>query len=90
MTKETDTLKVDIESLSPKLQEIHHYWNDHIHDLAIAKHPVGTLGFFDDLDEYRFDKLNYLPRVVDFSAYKGKKLLEIGCGVGIDLVHFAE
>lgn len=90
MTEKTEMLEVPIDSLSPKLQEIHHYWNDHIHDLAIAKHPVGSLEFFDDLDEYRFDKLNYLPRVVDFSAYRGKNLLEIGCGVGIDLVHFAE
>lgn len=90
MTEEIKNKQVAVESLSPKLKEIHSYWNDHIHDLAIAKHPAGTLGFFDDLDEYRFDKLNYLPRVVDFSAYKGKKVLEIGCGVGIDLVHFAE
>jgi ubiquinone/menaquinone biosynthesis C-methylase UbiE len=50
---------------------------------------VGTLGFFQELDEYRFDKLRYLPRVVDFSAYRGQQLLEVGCGVGIDLVRFA-
>lgn len=65
------------------------YWNEHIHDLEIATHPVGTAGFFRELDAYRFDKLRYLPRVVDFSSYKGKKLLEVGCGVGIDLVRFA-
>ena len=76
--------------LSGKLEEIRVYWNEHIHDLELAKHPVGTLGFFDDLDEYRFDKLNYLPRLVDFkNGYKGKKVLEIGCGVGIDLARFA-
>ena len=90
MNLKSKTYNVNIEQLSPKLQEIHHYWNDHIHDLAIAKHPAGTPGFFEDLDEYRFDKLNYLPRVVDFAAYKGKKILEIGCGIGIDLVQFAE
>jgi 2-polyprenyl-3-methyl-5-hydroxy-6-metoxy-1,4-benzoquinol methylase len=70
------------------LEEIRKYWNEHIHDLEIAKHPAGTKGFFDDLDEYRFDKLRYLPKVVDFNSYKGKRLLEIGCGVGIDLVRF--
>jgi ubiquinone/menaquinone biosynthesis C-methylase UbiE len=72
------------------LEEIRRYWNEHIHDLEIAKHPVGAKGFFDDLDEYRFDKLRYLPNVVDFTAYRGKKLLEVGCGVGIDLVRFAK
>jgi ubiquinone/menaquinone biosynthesis C-methylase UbiE len=71
------------------LSRIQAYWNAHIHDLAVVKHPVGSAGFFDDLDEYRFDKLRYLPKVLDFSAYSGRKLLEIGCGAGIDLVRFA-
>lgn len=65
------------------------YWDEHIHDLTIATHPVGTTRFFQQLDEYRYDKLNYLPRLVDFDAYKGKNLLEVGCGAGIDLVRFA-
>jgi len=73
----------------PLLNAICEYWNAHIHDLAVAEHPVGTKGFFDDLDEYRFDKLCYLPKVVDFNGYRGKKILEIGCGVGIDLIRFA-
>lgn len=68
---------------------VREYWNVHIHDLAIARSPIGTPGFFQELDEYRFDKLRYLPNLVDFSAYAGKELLEIGCGVGIDLVRFA-
>ena len=76
--------------MSALTQEISKYWNHHIHDLAIAKHPVGTKEFFTELDEYRFDKLRYLPQVVDFGAYRGKKILEIGCGVGIDLVRFAK
>lgn len=71
------------------LEQIRVYWNEHIHDLEIATQPLGTLGFFQELDEYRFDKLRYLPQVVDFSAYRGKRLLEVGCGVGIDLIHFA-
>lgn len=66
------------------------YWNEHIHDLAIAKHPVGTPGFFQELDVYRFEKLYYLPQLIDFSAYRGKRLLEVGCGVGTDLVRFAQ
>jgi ubiquinone/menaquinone biosynthesis C-methylase UbiE len=66
------------------------YWNEHIHDLEIVRSPVGTASFFHELAEYRYDKLNYLPKLVDFSAYAGKDVLEIGCGVGIDLIRFAE
>lgn len=65
------------------------YWDEHIHDLAITTHPVGSPGFFQQLDDYRYDKLNYLPRLVDFPSYRGKTLLEVGCGAGIDLVRFA-
>jgi ubiquinone/menaquinone biosynthesis C-methylase UbiE len=74
----------------PLLMEIRNYWNEHIHDLEIATQPVGSLGFFDELDEYRFDKLRYLPQLVDFSGFGGMKLLEVGCGIGIDLVRFAD
>ena len=69
--------------------EIARYWNERIHDLAVARHPVGTPGFFQDLAAYRYEKLDYLPRVVNFNAYAGKKLLEVGCGVGLDLARFA-
>ncbi len=71
------------------LTSIATYWDEHIHDLAITTDPVGTPEFFRQLDEYRYEKLNYLPRLVKFSAYKGKSVLEVGCGAGIDLVRFA-
>ena len=71
------------------LDAIQAYWNSHIHDLAIATQPVGSPGFFQELDAYRYDKLSYLPKLLDFSTYSGKLLLEVGCGAGIDLVHFA-
>lgn len=71
------------------IEAIRAYWNEHIHDLEIATHPIGSRGFFRELDEYRFDKLRYLPRLVSFDGYGDKELLEVGCGVGIDLVRFA-
>jgi SAM-dependent methyltransferase len=71
------------------IDAIQQYWNHRIHDLEMTDQPVGTLAFFDDLDEYRFDKLRYLPQLVDFSAYRGQRLLEVGCGIGTDLVRFA-
>ena len=77
------------ELADPKLIAIRDYWNEHIHDLEIATAPLGSLEFFDQLDAYRFDKLHYLPKVVDFASYNGKDILEVGCGAGIDAVHFA-
>lgn len=71
-------------------ENIRAYWNEQIHDLTVARHPVGTEGFFKDLEAYRLEKHRYLLRVVDFSFYRDKKMLEVGCGVGIDLIRFAQ
>lgn len=71
------------------IAQIAAYWDEHIHDLSVTTYPVGTPEFFRQLDEYRYGKLSYLPRLVDFASYPERNLLEVGCGVGIDLVRFA-
>ena len=72
------------------IDAITEYWNHRIHDLEMTDQPVGSKAFFDDLDDYRFDKLHYLPQLVDFASFRGQQLLEVGCGIGTDLVRFAK
>jgi len=69
---------------------VREYWNRHIHDLDITTHPVGSRGFFDDLDQYHFEKLHHLLRLVAFDGYRGRSVLEVGCGAGVDLARFAK
>ncbi len=70
-------------------EQVRAYWNQHIHDLEITRHPVGSRGFFEDLDQYHFEKLHHLLRLVDFDGYRGKSVLEVGCGAAVDLARFA-
>jgi len=74
----------------PTIDLVREYWNHRIHDLEITKHPVGSRGFFDDLDQYHFEKLHHLLRLVDFDGYRGRRVLEVGCGAGVDLARFAK
>lgn len=69
---------------------IQQYWNEHIHDLAIVTQPIGSAGFFKELANYRYEKLDYLLKVLDSNAYVGKKLLEVGCGAGLELARLAK
>jgi SAM-dependent methyltransferase len=74
----------------PSTDNVREYWNRHIHDLEITTHPVGSPGFFADLDHYHFEKLHHLLHLVDFGGYAGRRVLEVGCGAGTDLARFAK
>jgi len=72
------------------IDEVRAYWNTHIHDLEVSNEPPGSRGFFDDLDRYHFEKLHHLIRLVDFDGYRGRSVLDVGCGAGVDLARFAK
>jgi SAM-dependent methyltransferase len=72
------------------IEDVRAYWNTHIHDLAISRHPPGSREFFDDLDQYHFEKLHHLLRLVNFDGYRGRSVLDVGCGAGVDLARFAK
>ena len=74
---------------TPTLEDVRAYWNECVNDIEVTDLPVGTAEFFDALEKYRYDKIDYLRDYVDFPRYRGKEVLEIGCGVGIDLLQFA-
>jgi len=68
---------------------VRRYWDTHIHDLDVSAATPGTPQFFADLDQYHFEKLHHLPRLIDFDGYRGQMVLDVGCGAGTDLMRFA-
>jgi SAM-dependent methyltransferase len=75
---------------NPTIADVRSYWNEHIHDLEISREAPGSRAFFADLDQYHFEKLHHLLRLVDFDGYRGKRVLDVGCGAGTDLARFAK
>jgi len=72
------------------LDAVRAYWDRHVDDWKVATHAVGSPEFFAQTEAYRFEKLHYLPVLVDFAGYSGQKLLDVGCGLGNDLARFAQ
>lgn len=66
------------------------FWDQNVANWKIALHlPQNSPEFFAEVERYRFEKLNYLPKVIDYSAYAEKNVLDIGCGLATDLSRFA-
>ena len=76
-------------SKAATLEDVRAYWNEFVNDIEVTDLPIGSPEFFEALERYRYEKIDYLKDYVGFSRYKGKKVLEIGCGAGVDLLQFA-
>ncbi len=55
----------------------------------ISSLEVGSLEFFEAVEKIRFSGDDFMFDVVGFDQWKGKKVLEVGCGMGTDLLQFA-
>ena len=72
-------------------ESVSQYWDLNVSNWKIAKHlETGSHDFFKEVERYRFDKLDYLPKVIDYNAYADKSVLDIGCGLATDLSRFAK
>ena len=55
-----------------------------------SDHELGTREFFDAVERNRYtDYAPWMPQIMGFDQYPGASLLEIGCGMGSDLLQFA-
>jgi SAM-dependent methyltransferase len=55
-----------------------------------AKYEFATREFFDEVERHRYEEYApWMPEVMGFNEFKGKRLLEVGCGMGTDLLQFA-
>jgi len=54
------------------------------------EHELGTREFFDEVERYRYQEYApWMPRLMEFDHFRGARLLEVGCGMGSDLLQFA-
>jgi len=54
------------------------------------QHEVGTREFFEAVERHRYTEYApWMPEVMGFNEFAGRQLLEIGCGMGTDLLQFA-
>jgi 2-polyprenyl-3-methyl-5-hydroxy-6-metoxy-1,4-benzoquinol methylase len=69
--------------------EVSEYWNARPCNIRHSPKPVGSREYFDEVEARKYFVEDHIPRFADFARWNGKKVLEIGCGIGTDTISFA-
>lgn len=68
---------------------VRQYWNRRPCNLRHSTAEVGTRRYFDEVEARKYFVEPHIPRFAEFDRWKGKRVLEIGCGLGTDTINFA-
>src|SRR5277367_734643 len=72
-----------------QLARVRDYWNNRPCNIRHSTQPVGTKEYFDEVEARKYFVEPHIPAFADFEKWRGKKVLEIGCGIGTDTINFA-
>lgn len=65
-------------------------WNHDPCGAGMSSYPIGSREFFEDIDRKRYKLMPWMHETFQFDKYYGKKVLEIGVGIGTDHAQFAK
>jgi 2-polyprenyl-3-methyl-5-hydroxy-6-metoxy-1,4-benzoquinol methylase len=71
------------------VEEVLSYWNRRPCNVRHSARQVGSREYFDEVEARKYFVEPHILGFADFSRWKGKRVLEIGCGIGTDAVNFA-
>jgi ubiquinone/menaquinone biosynthesis C-methylase UbiE len=77
------------DSSQPAKKEAIRLWHNDPCGSNYATYPIGSQEFFKAVERYRYIDAPWMPSAIKFDSYAGQKLLEVGCGMGTDLIQFA-
>jgi 2-polyprenyl-3-methyl-5-hydroxy-6-metoxy-1,4-benzoquinol methylase len=71
------------------LSAVEKYWNDRPCNIRHSTKQVGTREYFDEVERRKYLVEPHIPAFAEFERWRGKRVLEIGCGIGTDTMNFA-
>jgi len=65
------------------------YWNARPCNIRHSPKDVGSREYFDEVEARKYFVEPHILRFAEFPRWRGKRVLEIGCGIGTDTINFA-
>lgn len=71
------------------IEQVRDYWNRRPCNIRHSTKLLGSREYFDEVEARKYLVEPHIPGFAEFPRWAGKKVLEIGCGIGTDTVNFA-
>lgn len=71
------------------IEDVKSFWNRRPCNIKHSPKEVGTEEYFNEVEARKYLVEPHIPIFADFDKWNGKKVLEIGCGIGTDSINFA-
>jgi 2-polyprenyl-3-methyl-5-hydroxy-6-metoxy-1,4-benzoquinol methylase len=71
------------------IERVRDYWNNRPCNLRHSSEPIGTRAYFDQVEARKYLVEPHIPGFAQYQRWAGRRVLEIGCGLGTDTISFA-
>jgi 2-polyprenyl-3-methyl-5-hydroxy-6-metoxy-1,4-benzoquinol methylase len=71
------------------IADVRRYWDARPCNIRHSTKPIGSREYFDEVEARKYFVEPHIPGFADFARWKGKRVLEVGCGIGTDSINFA-
>ncbi len=69
-------------------EDVKKFWEQNTCGTQVGSGQEGTPEYYDAIEKFRYTYEPFIPELVQFPKWKGKKMLEIGMGAGTDFMQF--
>ncbi len=71
------------------IERVADFWDSRPCNIRHSPKEIGTREYFDEVEARKYFVEPHIPQFAAFSRWRGKRVLEIGCGIGTDTINFA-
>jgi 2-polyprenyl-3-methyl-5-hydroxy-6-metoxy-1,4-benzoquinol methylase len=76
-------------STDRSIADVQQYWDARPCNIRHSTKPVGSKEYFDEVEARKYLVEPHIPAFAEFDRWAGKRVLEVGCGIGTDSINFA-